>query len=99
VVEPHRLAVGHLGAVDDRGVVQLVEDDEVAAADEARDRPEVGLVAGREDEAGFLAQELRQVRLEPFMQVEGPVQEPAAGAARAVALERRLGRREDRRMM
>ena len=47
-------------------------------------RPEVGLVAGGEDEAGFLAEELGQGVLELLVQVERAVQEAAAGAARAV---------------
>ena len=52
------VAVGHLGAVDDRGVVELVEVDHLAPADQPGDEAEVGLVAGGEDEAVFLAQEL-----------------------------------------
>ena len=88
VVEALGLAVGHLGAVHDRGVVQLVEVDHLAAADQAGDQAEVGGVAGGEDEAGFLAQELGQGALELLVQVERSVQEPAAGAARAVAVER-----------
>jgi len=32
MVEAHRLAIGHLGAVHDRGVVELVQKDHVAPA-------------------------------------------------------------------
>ena len=99
VVEALGLAVGHLGAVDDRGVVQLVEVDHLAAADEPGDQAEVGGVAGREDEAGFLAQELGQGVLELLVQVERAVQEPAAGAARAVAAEGPAGGLEHLRMV
>ena len=87
VVEPLGLAIGHLGAVDDRGVVELVQVDHLAAAHQARDQAEVGRVAGGEDEAGFLAQELGQGALELLVEVEGAVQEPAAGAPRAVPVE------------
>src|SRR3989454_10711140 len=59
-----RSAVGHLGAVHDRGVVELVEEHEVAAAHQARNHSEVGLIAGREDETRLLAEELRQLDLE-----------------------------------
>ena len=77
-------AVRHLGAVHDRGVVQLVEVDRLAPADQAGDEAEVGRVAGGEDQAGLLAQELGQRAFELLVQVERAVQEPAAGAARAV---------------
>ena len=84
VVEALGLAVGHLGAVHDRGVVELVEIDHLAPADQPGDEAEVGRVAGGEDQAGFLAQELGQGALELLVQVQRAVQEPAAGAARAV---------------
>ena len=42
VVEALGLAVGHLRAVHDRGVIELVEVDHLAAADEAGDQPQVG---------------------------------------------------------
>jgi len=35
VVEAHRIAVRHFRAVDDRGVVELVEEDDVGAAHQA----------------------------------------------------------------
>src|SRR5439155_13791932 len=93
------LAVRHLGAVHDGRVVELVEEHDVATPHEARDQAEVRLVPRREDEAGFLAEELRQLGLELLVQVERAVQEAAAGAARAVALERGLSRGEPFRMM
>ena len=58
VIEALGFAVGQLGAVHDRGVVELVEVDHLAATDESRDEPQVGRIAGREDEAGLLAEEL-----------------------------------------
>ena len=99
VVEALGLAVGHLGAVDDRGVVELVEVDDVAPADQPGDEAEVGGIAGREDEAGFLAQELGEGALELLVEVERAVQEPAAGAARAVPAERPAGGLEHLRVV
>ncbi len=99
VIEAHRLAVGHLGAVHDGRVVELVEEHHVPPAHQPRDEPQVGLIAGREDEAGLLAEELGQLPLESFVQVERPVQEAAAGTAGAVPLQRLLRGREDLRMM
>src|SRR5207302_1450577 len=52
-----------------------------------------------EHEARFLAEELRQLGLEPLVQIERAVQQSAAGAARAVALECVLGRGQDLGMM
>ena len=80
-------------------MVELVEQDDLAAADQAGDEAEVGLVAGGEDEAGFLAEELGEVVLQLLVQVEGAVQEAAAGAAGAVLMERLLGRLEDLRVV
>jgi hypothetical protein len=61
-------------------VVELVEVDGITTADQAGDQAEVGGVAGREDEARLLAQELGQRGLELLMEVERSVQKPAAGA-------------------
>jgi hypothetical protein len=69
-------------------VIELVEVHQVAAADEPADEAQIGLVAGREDQAVLLAQEQRQRGLELAMEVEGAVQEPAPGAARTVPVQR-----------
>jgi hypothetical protein len=99
VVEPRRLPVRHLGAVDDRGVVELVEEDHIAAADEPRNDAQIRLVARREDEARFLAEELRQLGFELLMEIQRAVQEPAPRAPRAVALQRAPSRPQHFRMM
>ena len=92
VAEAHRLAERQRAAVDDRGVVELVDEDGVVAADQALDDAEVGLVAGREDERGLVPHEFGEVGLELLVQVERAVQEAAAGAAGAVAARARLAR-------
>ena len=91
--------MGHLGAVHDGRMVELVQEDHVAAADQTRDQAEVRLIAGREDEAGFLTEEFRQLQLELLVQIEGAVEEPAAGAPRAIAGQGLLRGRQHFRMM
>ena len=63
-------------------------------ADQGGDQAEVGVVAGGEDEAVFLAEKLGEGGLELLVQVERAVQEPAAGAAGAVAVQGAGGRLE-----
>ncbi len=81
VIEAYRLAVGHFGAVHDRGVIQLVQEDEVAPAHQSRHDAEVRLVAGRKHDAGFLAEELRQLGFQLLVQIQSAVQEAASRAA------------------
>ena len=52
------------------------------------ERADVGLVAGREDERVLGAHPLGQLALELQVQVERAVEQPRAGQAGAVALER-----------
>ena len=58
------LAEGQPRAVDDARVVLLVEVDDVAVADEARDRAEVDLEAGGEGDGRLLPHEVREPLLE-----------------------------------
>ena len=51
-------------------------------ADETGDRAEVDLEAGREGDRGLLAHELGQPLLEPDVEVERAVQEPAPARSR-----------------
>ena len=88
VVEPDRLPLGHLRAVHDRSVVQLVQEDHVLAAHQPGNQTDVGVVAGREDDTVFLPQELGQRGLELQMKIQGPVQEAAPGAAGPIAVQR-----------
>ena len=81
MVEPLGLAERHLGAVHDRGVIQFVDEDHLAPADECGDEPEVGLVSCGEHQRRFLAEELRETRLELLVQIECSIQKPAARAA------------------
>ena len=80
-------------------MVELVQEHHVATTHEPGDEAEVRLVARRKDEAGFLAEELRQLVLQALVQIEGAVQESAARATRPVALKRLLRGREHLRMM
>ena len=95
MIEALGLTVGELGAVHDRGMVELVQVHHVSAAHQPGDQSQIGGVPGGEDQAGLLAQELGQGRLELLVQVERAVQEPAAGAARAVPAQRPRGGLED----
>ena len=88
MVEPLALAERQLGAVDDAGVIELVEIDRLVARQESGDEPEIGAIPGGEDHARFLAEELGERTLQLLVQVEGPVQESRAGAARAVPVQR-----------
>ncbi len=81
VVEALGLRVRQLGAVHDRGVIELVEVDGLTPTDQAGDQAKVGGVAGGEDQTGFLAEELSQRALELLVEVERAVEEAAAGAA------------------
>jgi len=94
MVEAHGFAVGQLRAVHDGRVIELVEEHDVAPTHEAGDQAEVRLIAGREDEACFFAEELRQLGLEPAVQLQCPVEKPAAGAAGPEFVERLFRRGE-----
>src|SRR5690606_11341707 len=85
VIEPDDIPEGHPPAVHDARVIELVEVHAIAAADERVDDGEVALIARAEDERGLLADEAREARLEPLVQVEVAVQEAAARAHRPVA--------------
>src|SRR5204862_7746765 len=98
-VEAHRRTEGLLGASHYRGVIELVQEHDVPAAYEPRHDPQVRLVAGRKHQAGFLAEELSQLRFQLLMQIQGSVQEAAPRAARAVAIERGFRGAEHLRVM
>ena len=53
VAEDLDLRAGEAGAIDDAGVIELVGEDEVFFAENARDGSGVGGEAGLEDDAGF----------------------------------------------
>src|SRR2546423_14988651 len=80
-------------------MIELIQEHDVREARETGDDAEVRLVAGGEDEARFLTEKLGELRLELFVQVERPIEEPAAGATRTVALERPFGGEENFRMV
>ena len=70
VIESLGLAERQLGAVDDAGVIELVEVDGLVAAENPGDQAEVGAVAGGKDDARLLAKELGKGGFELFVQVE-----------------------------
>ncbi len=92
VFEPRHLAVRQPAAVDDAGVVQLVQVDLVVPTHQRPDDAQVRLVARAEHQRRFGADELRQPHLQPLVQVRIAVQESTARTAAAVFLERSLGR-------
>jgi hypothetical protein len=94
VIEALGLAVGELGAIHNGGMVQFVQVDHIPTADQAGDQSQVGRVPGGEDQARFLTQEFGQGALQLLVQVQGSIEKPAAGTARAVAGQRSRGRRQ-----
>ena len=95
---------GHFGAgkqraIDQAGVVQLVLDDGAVPPQQRGEDAEVGLIAGAEDQRGFLAHVRRQPIFQLLVQIEGAVQKAASRAAGAIAVEGNLGALEDIRMM
>src|SRR5690606_9456566 len=76
VIEPLCLAVREPGAIDDAGVIQLVEVDSLTPADQAGDHAQVGPIAGGEDQGALLAEELGEGGLKLLVEVEGAVEEP-----------------------
>ena len=79
-------------AVDDRGVVELVGEDRVAAAGERADHAEVGEVARAEQHARLAALERRQALLQAPVDRHRARHQPRGARADAPA-HRRLGRR------
>ena len=88
VAERAQLRARQQAAVEDRGVVAGVGDHGVARAEERAERADVGLVAGREDDRLLGAHPLGELGLELEVQVDRAVEQPRAGQAGAVALER-----------
>jgi len=87
----HR-APAHHAAVHNAGVIFLVDDHVITLADDGRDRADVGLVAGREDQRGLLVHKAGQPPVKLQVQLQRAVQEAGAGHAGAVAVDGFLGR-------
>ncbi len=98
VAEPARLAPRHAHAVVDALVRVLVEDGDVAGAEQRGDRGDVRIVARRERGRGLLTQEGRQLVLQLVVQLERTRQQANAARGRAVALDRRVHRRVQTRV-
>ena len=88
VAVAQHLAVAHLAAGVDAGVVLPVADHIVVASHQRGDDAHVGLEAGAEGDHAVLPQESGQLRLQLQMQLQRAVEEPGAGTAGAVLLQR-----------
>ena len=82
------LAVGQLAAGIDAGVVLPVADHIVVPPHQRGDNAHVGLEAGAEGDDAGLAQESAQLLLQLQVHLQRAVEEPGAGAAGAVLLQR-----------
>ena len=80
------LSVAELAAVIDAGVILPVADDIVAAADQCADDAKIRLETGGEGHGAVLMDEIRQLRLQLQMHLQGSVEETGSGAAGAVLL-------------
>ena len=95
------LGAGKPRGVNDRGVDELVKDDDVVLADERGDGAEGGGIAGGKGEGGFSGLELGEGRLQLVMWRQRPADEPGgAGAGAKLAhgtargfLDRGMGRK------
>ncbi len=86
---------GELAAVDDAGVVVLVDEDGVAGADDGADGADVGGVAGAEDQGAFAAGDLGDLGLQLLVQGGGAGQGAHPVVAGAVAVDGGLGGGDD----
>src|SRR4051812_28595980 len=76
------------GRVDERGVVEAIKKEMVAATGESGDGSEARLISRRENERCFFLEQLREPVLQLVVQIERAVQEAAARRATAVAVHR-----------
>ncbi len=93
MAEDENLRLREARAVDDRGVVQRIGDDEIVFAQHRRDRARVGRKSGLEDDAGFYILEARNLLFEFHVNLHGPgdgAHRSGADAEFARALKRRL---------
>ena len=71
VVEDKNFGAGQTRAVDDRGVIELVGDDEVVFAQHRRHRSRIGGESGLEDDASFDILEARDFFLQLHVDFHG----------------------------
>ena len=93
------LAKSEPRAVDERRVIEPVEEDVIAATDERRERAEARLIARGEDERRRLVEERGEPRFERVVQIERAVEEPASGGSGAIAQRGAVAGLEHFRMM
>ena len=85
VREDADLGAAGRGSVDDAGVVELVEQDDIVGAGQRADGGEVGHVAGRQDEGGLGAFEGGQGSLQFGVEARVAADQSAAAATPAEA--------------
>ncbi len=88
VAEEDSVRLGQDGAVDDRRVRVLVDDDRVSRAHKPGDEAHVGAVAGREDDDRFLALEPGELRVEFLVNIESTGKDGRPRRAEPVLLNR-----------
>ena len=95
VLEANELGLTQDEPIDEAGVVFTIRKDDVLAVADGADRAGVRHEAGGPQEHRFLAQECRQLLFELIVQVQRPVEHPAARTPGAEAVKRVLRRRDD----
>jgi hypothetical protein len=88
VLEADDLGLGHLAGIVDRSVAVGIDQQVVALADQGRNHPEVGLVAGGEHHAVLLAVEVRDLLLEEDVLAIAAVGDARTGRAGALGADR-----------
>ena len=99
VVVAQALRLRQADAVDDARVVERVRDDRVLLAGQRLEQAAVGVEAGRVEDGVLGAEEGREPALELAVHGLGPADEAHRGHAVAVAVERGVGRGDDRRVV
>jgi hypothetical protein len=73
--EPLDRAEAQATGIHNRGVILLIDNHDIGAADQRGDGAKIGLVAGGEDYPSRLAKENRQFLLQQIVQLEITVEE------------------------
>ena len=99
VPETDGLTGREAASVDHARMIELVDEHRIIPSHQGRDDPQIRLEAGREDERRFLPGQLREPMLDPLVQLRIAIEEPAPRASGPVLRRRRLGGRDDARVV